>query len=88
MTKKELLETIKHEECRYRIIASLSNEADKKDRKLETRKEKEELKRIREQEKLHQKLEDNGSVESSSEYMKISNKVFGERRHKSRIKVM
>lgn len=39
-------------------------------------------------EELNQKLEEKGEIESSQEYMKISNSVFGKKRYKSRIKII
>jgi len=37
---------------------------------------------------LNQKLDASSEVESAQQYMKIANSVFGERRHKSRTKIM
>ena len=39
-------------------------------------------------EKLHQKLEKNGEIETGEDYMKIANSVFGEERHKARQRVL
>ena len=39
-------------------------------------------------EELNQKLEEKGEIESSQEYMKISNSVFGKKRYKSRVKII
>ena len=39
-------------------------------------------------EDLSQKLDVSGEVESAHQYMKIANSVFGEKRHKSRTKIM
>ena len=37
---------------------------------------------------LNQKLDASSEAESAQQYMKIANSVFGERRHKSRTKIM
>ena len=39
-------------------------------------------------EELNEKLENSGEVESTEQYMKISNSVFGKNRHKSRQKII
>lgn len=39
-------------------------------------------------ENLHQKLENRDEIETAKDYMKIANSVFGERRHKSREKII
>mgnify|MGYP003304073967 CR=1 FL=1 len=39
-------------------------------------------------EELNAKLENSGEVESTEQYMKISNSVFGKNRHKSRQKII